>query len=159
MNRFHQASVLLVVQAASHVFSAHGSVYPGQVFHNRLLAKSLSASVHRCSAGSMDWMECVLRCMGDVNCVSYNFNSSQETCEVNSFGLEDVCGKERLIHSKGVMFQQLREEKVYVGNLSDNFSIAKQWLKGETKSVYTFCCQNTKKKYIYNFFYNKLSKL
>lgn len=83
-----------------------------QVFYNRLLPSRFSSSTHRCSVQSIDWLECILRCSKDNNCVSYNFDMVKGICGLNSFGLAASCDRARLVYSEGVVFQQLREEKV-----------------------------------------------
>lgn len=87
-----------------------------QVFYNRLLPSRFTSSTHRCWVQSIDWLECILRCSGDNNCISYHFDLAKGVCGLNSFGLVAGCDTTRLVHSEGVVFQQLREEKVRLIN-------------------------------------------
>ncbi|XP_031567526.1 uncharacterized protein LOC116302384 isoform X2 [Actinia tenebrosa] len=79
-------------------------------------------STHSCSVQSTDWLECILRCSEDNNCVSYHFDMVKGICGLNSFGLSasfSSCDSERLVYSEGVVFQQLRKEKNQVQCLSE----------------------------------------
>lgn len=55
-----------------------------------------------------DWLRCVLVCLANPICGSYNFNN-KGFCELNDCRLEDMCDlKKSLILSRGFVFQQLQ---------------------------------------------------
>ena len=63
-----------------------------------------------------DWFNCIQACHDEPRCISYNYERSAGAnglCELNNCGVQDLCGGDRfLIYSVGIVFQQIRENKV-----------------------------------------------
>lgn len=60
-----------------------------------------------------DWSECLSARAKAEDCISYNFDSKLQTCEINNAGLTEFgrrrCqGEKLLLFSQGLIFQHIR---------------------------------------------------
>lgn len=64
-----------------------------------------------------DWMACVLACVHEGKCLSYNFEYDKENgqCDLFNCGLDERFElAKQLVFSRGLVFQQVKEAKVFI---------------------------------------------
>ena len=82
----------------------------GLTMHNSLL----NGHVFKTYVG-IDWLSCAQECQKDGLCVSYNFFSSGEICELNNSGLKDPCDSDnRIIRNTGWIYHEIAALQVNI---------------------------------------------
>lgn len=59
-----------------------------------------------------DWLGCTLACQDDAMCISYNYDTSFKSCDLNEHGIQPpYTGSDELLKMQGMIFHQIREAK------------------------------------------------
>lgn len=99
----------------------------GLTMHNSLL----NGHVFKTHVG-IDWLSCVQECYKEVMCVSYNFFSPGEICELNNSGLKDPCNAgNKLISITGWIYHEIDALQVNIQLLMQisRFIARAKWYK------------------------------
>lgn len=56
-----------------------------------------------------DWLGCTLACQDDAMCISYNYDTSFKSCDLNEHGIQPpYTGSDELLKMQGMIFHQIR---------------------------------------------------
>lgn len=62
------------------------------------------------SVAPTDWLGCIQKCSNNADCISYNFNTRADFCQLNKGGIDHFSynADEILIQDQDYIFQQLK---------------------------------------------------